>query len=167
MKSKNIIFICLLITLGFVYCSTPAKKQADTNPFLTATTGVELDTRFLAADSLVVVFYKDPYGNDSLRYTRYYTKLSTIDTNNVALLLQNLSKPFAKFEKVKNCRSEGKVWCYSKGSIFQTVSFSTRCTDCCFVYFIKDGYFFYTPLDTALAERFSVLKSLSTGDEAP
>jgi len=158
MKSKNIIFICLLITLGFVYCSTPAKKQADTNPFLTATTAVELDARFLAADSLVVVFYKDPYGADSLRYTRYYTKLSTIDTNNVALLLQNLSKPFAKFEKVKNCRSEGKVWCYSKGRIFQTVSFSTRCTDCCFVYFIKDGYFFYTPLDTALSKKLAVLK---------
>jgi len=151
--------------VSFVYCSVPTKKQEDTNPFLTASTGVELDTRLLAADSLVVVFYKDPYGEDSLRYTRYYTTLATTDTNNVALLLQNLSKPFAKFEKVKSCRSEGKVWCYSKGRIFQTVSFSTRCNDCCFVYFIKDGYFFYTPLDSALAERLSVLKSLAKSDE--
>lgn len=167
MKLKNIISICLLITLGCLSCSAPTKKQEDTNPFLTATTGVELDTRLLAADSLVVVFYKDPYGEDSLRYTRYYTKLSTTDTNNVALLLQNLRKPFAKFEKVKSCRSEGKVWCYSKGSIFQTVAFSTRCNDCCFIYFIKDGYFFYTPLDTALSKRLAVLKSLSKSDEAP
>jgi len=166
MKSKNIIFICLLMTLSWLSCNAPIKKQEDANPFLTATTGVELDARFLAADSLVFVFYKDPYGSDSLRYTRYYKQVATTDSNYMVLLLQNLSKPFFKFEKVKSCRSEGKVWCYLKGSIFQTVSFSTRCNECCYVYFIKDGYFFYTPLDTALAEMLSVLKPLSKSVEA-
>ena len=167
MKSKNIFFISLLISLGLVNCSAPTKRQEDANPFLKATTGVEMDSRFLKADSLIVVFYKDPYGDDSLRYTRYYTKLATTDTANVALLLTNLSKPFTKFEQVKQCRSEGKIWCYSQGSIFQTVSFSTRCNDCCFVYFIKDGYFFYTPLDSSFAQRLAVLKSLSKADTAP
>ena len=167
MNLKNLIFICLLVILGCISCNAPAKKTEPVNPFLTATNGMELDKRFLTADSLVFVFYKDPYGGDSLRYTRYYSQVSTIDTNDIALLRQNLTKAFAKFEKVKKCRSEGKIWCYSKGNIFQTVSFATRCNDCCFVYFIKDGFFFYTALDTVLADRLSALKPLSKNIEAP
>lgn len=167
MEMKNAIFICLMIALGCISCNAPAKKKEAGNPFLTANNGVELDNRFLAADSLVFVFYKDPYGEDSLRYTRYYTQVATIDTTDITLLRQNLTKPFAKFEKVKNCRSEGKIWCYSKGNIFQTVSFATRSNGCSFVYFIKDGYFFYTALDTVLADRLSVLKPLSKNVEAP
>lgn len=164
---KNLIFTCLVITFGFISCNTPAKKQEADNPFLTAINGVELDSRFLKADSLVVVFYKDPYGDDSLRYTRYYKQLATTDTSDIALLLQNLTKPYTKFEKVKGCRSEGKIWCYSKGKIFQTVSFATRCNDCCFVYFIKDGYFFYTPLDIKLSKRLSELKPLAKNVGTP
>jgi hypothetical protein len=167
MKSNIIIFFCLLIILSYISCKTPAKKQEAANPFLTATNGIELESRFLTADSLVFVFYKDPYGDDSLRYTRYYTQMSTTDSNYIKLLLQNFAKPFEKFEKVKKCRSEGKIWCYSKGKIFQTVSFATRCNDCCFVYFIKDGYFFYTALDTALANSLSFIKPLAKNLEAP
>ena len=148
-------------------CKVPAKKQEAANPFLTATNGIELESRFLTADSLVFVFYKDPYGEDSLRYTRYFTQMCSTDTTNIKLLLQNLAKPFVKFEKVKSCRSEGKIWCYSKGKIFQTVSFATRSNGCCYVYCIKDGYFFYTPLDTTFSNRLSLLKPLSKDLDVP
>lgn len=162
MKAKCIMLICLLISLVWMCCTVPAKKQAEPNPFLTATTGVEMDKRFLKADSLVFVFYKDPYGKDSLRYTRYYTQWSTTDSNDISLLIKNLTKPFTKFEKVKNCRSEGKVWCFINGNIFQTVSFATQCSSsCCFIYFIRDGYFFYTPLDTTLSQKLVSIKALS------
>ena len=162
MKLKSVQFICLLIIVSCISCSAPAIKQEDPNPFLTATTGVEMDKRFLAADSLVFVFYKDPYGRDSLRYTRYYTQWSTTDSNDISLLIKNLTKPFTKFEKVKKCRSEGKVWCFSNGNIFQTVSFATQCSSsCCYIYFIRDGYFFYTPLDTTLSQKLVSIKALS------
>jgi len=167
-KSVNkyfVIFFIGMLSLGFVACNAPAKKELSADSFLTATNGIELDNRLLAADSLVFVFYKDPYGDDSLRYTRFYTQLSTTDTTDISLLLQNLKQPFTKFENVKMCRSEGKIWCYAKGKVFQTIPFSTRCNDCCFIYLIKDGYFFYIKLDTALSERLSILKPLSKSIE--
>ena len=161
MKHNLVIIFLGLLALGWVSCNSPARKDNSSNSFLTAVNGVELDTRLLYADSLVFVFYKDPYGDDSLRYTRYFTQLATTDTNNISLLIQNLQMPFTKLEKVKKCRSEGKIWCYAKGKIFQTISFSNRCEDCCFIYLIKDGYFFYMKLEPSLAERLSIMKPLS------
>ena len=154
-----------MLSSGFLSCNAPVKQDQTSNSFLTATNAIELDNRLLAADSMVVVFYKDPYGDDSLRYTRFYTQLSTTDTIDISLLLQNLNQPFAKFEQVKKCRSEGKIWCYAKGKIFQTISFSTRCDDCCYIYLIKDGFFFYMKLGTALSERLTILKPLSKNME--
>lgn len=161
MKQYSVIIFIILAVLGWVSCNPTAKKDNSSNSFLSATNGIELDNRLVMADSLVFVFYKDPYGDDSLRYTRYFTQLSSTDTNDISLLKQNLKLPFTKFEKVKNCRSEGKIWCYEKGKIFQTVYFATRCDDCCFIYLIKDGFFFYMQLDTAFSERLSILKPLS------
>lgn len=159
MKQKNIMIIFGVVAC--MSCSDPAKKNSEANSFVTATNGIELDIRLNKADSLVFVFYKDPFGNDSLRYTRYYTHYATTDSTNISLLLQNLKKPFTKLEKVKNCRSEGKIWCYTNAGIFQTVYFSTRCDACCFIYIIKDGFFFYMKLDGPLANRLISLKTLS------
>jgi hypothetical protein len=39
-----------------------------------------LDSRLANADSVVMLFYKDPHGTDSLRYTRYYTQYNSNDT---------------------------------------------------------------------------------------
>ena len=166
MKQHFVNIIFCLLALGWVSCNSSVKQENVSNSFTSATNGLELDKRLLLADSLGFVFYNDPYGDDSLRYTRYYTQLSSSDSNDISLLKQNLQLPFSKFEKVKNCRSEGKIWCYEKGKIFQTVYFSTRCDDCCFIYLIKDGYFFYMNLGTAFSERLSVLKPLSKSKDS-
>lgn len=160
MKLRNVLFIIWLVAFELLSCNEPARNK-EPNSFQTATKGMELDTRLAAADSLVFVFYKDPYSSDSLRYTRFYAQYATTDSNDIKLLLQTLDVPFIKQEKVKKCRSEGKIWCYAKGKIFQTVYFSTRCDDCCFTYLIKDGYFFYMKLDDSLVNRLAVLKPRS------
>ncbi len=123
--------------------------------------GIELDKRFSSADSLVVVFYKDPFGNDSLRYTRYYNQHVTTDSTFVTELLYNLNQPFTKQEKIKPCRSEGKVWMYSQGKLFQTIYFAYNKSDCYFLYLIKDGFFYYMDVKKTLLDKLNAAKKLA------
>jgi hypothetical protein len=123
--------------------------------------GFNLDPRLHQTDSLVISFYKDPYGEDSIRYTRYYTQTSVTDQTGIKALKDQLNEIFIKKEHHDNCRGEGKIWCFSKGRIFQTVYFSTRCNECCFVYLIKDGNFYYSPLSGQFSAWLSGQKLLS------
>jgi hypothetical protein len=151
----------MVFSLG---CNNNEPKKAQEKAFA-STTAIALDERLKAADSLVVVFYKDPYGDDSLRYTRYYTQASVTAMNDLSVLQQELAQPFLSQEKRRNCRGEGKIWCFTKGKIFQTLYFSTRCDDCCHIYFIKDGNFYYSKILSSTMEWLKAIKLLSTEPE--
>ena len=122
---------------------------------------LDIDPRLKNVDSLVVVFYKDPYGSDSLRYTRYYSQASTVADEDMQLVHQQLTQRTSKEEKYRSCRSEGKIWCYADKKIFQTVYFSTRRTGCQQVYIIKDGFFYYAPPTKSFATWLDEMKSLA------
>lgn len=125
------------------------------------TTILMLDERLNNVDSLVYVFYKDPLGRDSLRYTRYYKQYSTTDEKDIAILKMQVSQPTERFEKVKQCRSQGKIWCFAKGEIFQTLYFSDFGGDCSFTYFIKNGQFYYCKLLPDFKQAFAARQKLS------
>ena len=127
--------------------------------------GFILDPRLQQTDSLVISFYKDPYGEDSLRYTRYYTQVSVTDPAGIKALKGQLKEIFLKQEHRDKCRSEGKIWCFSNGRIFQTLYFSTRCNECCFLYLIKDGNFYYSPLPAQFSAWLAGQKLLSKEPE--
>lgn len=111
-----------IITITVVLCMSGCKSKSS-NEQKTAglpdATAIDLDPRLKDADSLVVVFYKDPYGADSLRYTRFYTQASVTDTKGLAMLQKEARKIFNGQEKRRSCRSEGKVWCFAKGKSFR------------------------------------------------
>jgi hypothetical protein len=159
MKVKGYYLLALII-LAMLACKQPgankpgAKNEGNT---VAPATAFDLDERFEQADSIVVVFYKDPYGPDSLRYTRYYTQASLTDNASIEHLKKQLRERYAQEEK-RACRSEGKIWCFSKGKVFQTVYFSTKCNDCCYLYLIKDGNFYYSQTTTAFAEWLNKIK---------
>lgn len=119
---------------------------------------LDLDERLNEMDSIVFVFYKDPHGSDSLRYTRYYREFHTTDSGLIGMVANNLKSETERLEKIKPCRSEGKIWCFSKGNIFQTIYFSAHKSTCSVVYIIKNGQFYYSALDSALALGISELK---------
>ncbi|MBC7827038.1 MAG: hypothetical protein H7122_04785 [Chitinophagaceae bacterium] len=152
----------LLFSFGALLCSCNdpqiKKKQNKEDAFKTL---VDIDERLRSADSLVVVFYKHPYGADSLRYTRYYTQISVVGPVELELLQQQLKQKAIRLEKHRYCRGEGKVWCYSKGKIFQTLYFSTLCDNCCHVYLIKDGFFFYTDILKSFTSWLTSVKPIS------
>ncbi len=128
---------------------------------------LDLDERLHNADSIVLVFYKNPYGEDSLRYTRYYTQVSKTSRGAIDTLLQQLTASLGKQEKRRNCRGDGKIWCFAKGKIFQTVYFSIPCeNNCCYLYLIKDGYFYYSAITPSFTNWLLSVKTLAT-EEPP
>jgi len=150
---KRIYFLALITGIVSLCACKNQSKPTDVNPRqlkADTITAIALDNRFQEADSLVLVFYKDPYGPDSLRYTRYYSQKSIVGDGINQFLLQ-VSQSY-KQEELRKCRSEGKIWCFAKGKIFQTVYFSTRCADCCFTYLIKDGNFYYSSISNQFKE---------------
>ena len=166
MKFYQLIISSLLLL--FAGCNPAEKKQtAPRQAAVAAADPVEgssilqLDKRLLAADSLVFVFYKDPHGKDSLRYTRYYTQYSSTNTALIRSVLQALNDSTERLERIKKCHSEGKIWCYRSGNIFQTIYFSAHNKDCSFVYIIKNGQFYYSKLAGNLAVKLAELKGLA------
>ena len=155
-----IVFIVLLIVEAG--CNDGGGKVEDAEKKEPVSeTLLHLDERFKATDSVVFVFYKDPYGKDSLRYTRYYTQISLTEPSVLDLLREQVMQKATRLEKYRNCRGEGKVWCFANGKIFQTIYFSTRCADCCHVFLIKDGFFYYVPILKSFITQLDSIKPLS------
>lgn len=138
------------------------------------------------ADSVQVLFFTDPYGKDSLRYTRFFKHFNTSDTSVVKPLLNNLDRMFILRNEVMPCRSEGKLFFFMGDQELKTVYFNTQSlvnvptkskpnsttkstsstnsisqssdSDCAYMYFIKDGAFYYFPIQAATTELLLKLK---------
>ncbi len=124
------------------------------------------------ADSVQVLFFTDPYGKDSLRYTRFFKHFNTSDTSVVNPLLNNLDRMFILRNEVMPCRSEGKLFFFKGEQELKTVYFNTQSlasassksngkslnSDCAYMYFIKDGGFYYFPIQSATIELLLKLK---------
>jgi len=161
----RILIILFLFLSSFLFsCTQPGNIKADTqivsksNNYSQNLSILELDDRLRAADSLVFVFYKDPQGKDSLRYTRFYKQFASIDSGLIKFVRENLRDSTTRFEKIKNCRSEGKIWCFTKGEIFQTIYFSSFSDNCSFLYIIKNGQFYYSAISSGMSSKLNELK---------
>ncbi len=116
----------------------------------TLRSALQIDERLASADSLVMVFYNDPFTKDSMQYARYYQQLSTTRPYEIRLLTEQLQQPVQTAEKPLPCRNEGKIWIFSKDKIQQTVYFAYTKPGCSFLFFIKDGIFCYLAPTSAL-----------------
>ena len=166
---KYLQFVFALLTVVVLACNNPG---TDHKKKITATVDntvapdaggsiMQLDGRLKDVDSLVFIFYKDPHGTDSLRYTRFYKDFHSTDTALIALVQNSLHDSVERLERVRPCRSEGKIWCFRRGDIFQTIYFSAHNKDCSFVYIIKNGQFYYSKLAGNLATKLAELKGLA------
>lgn len=105
---------------------------------------ITVDSILNKADSFVVVLYNNPFGDDSLRYTRSYKQVSAVDDSSFIIFNQQMRDSFTIQERNAACRTEGKIWVYGSDKIIQTVYFNTVTTGCSFVYLIKEGVFYYS-----------------------
>ena len=166
---KHLLITCTILMCILLACNNSNSEHTkDDNPVVENSSGqgapgsiMQLDQRLTGIDSLVFVFYKDPHGKDSVRYTRYYTQFHSTDTALMGLVKNSLQSTVQRIEKVKPCRSEGKIWCFEKGNIFQTIYFSSHSDACNFVYIIKNGQFFYSDISKMLTAKLAELKPLA------
>jgi hypothetical protein len=154
---KNIILIHLLLFL--VACTSRNNKNNTTKNDNKSISLIKIDERLANIDSVVFVFYKDPHGSDSLRYTRYYIQYNNSDTTVVDYVKMQLNSNVERLEKIKECRSEGKIWCFSKQNIIQTIYFSSLNAKCNFLYIIKDGAFYYTNIKAEFSKQLLEMKT--------
>lgn len=161
MKAASLFLIATAVLFS---CTSKSKKKATENTASNSLpqTGLALDNRFGSADSLVFVFFNDPFTPDSLQYTRYYKQYSTTVPADIQSVLAALNSTFTKEERPRPCRNEGKAWIFSKNKIFQTVYFGWSKNNCAFIYLIKDGFFYYTDIKTAFISTLTNSKAKAT-----
>lgn len=106
----------------------------------------QVDSLLPRVDSLVLVYFDDPFGMDSLRYTRYYRQFSVVGQDTVQAFIQPMNESVKAVEAKRSCRIEGKLWCYAGGKMIQTIYWSSRPSNCRFQYLIRDGLFYYFSL---------------------
>lgn len=148
--------ILLLIFFPWFACNITSDNvgAADTATSATALpvtrTVRDVEPELFNADSIQVLYYDNPDG-DSLRYTRYFQSTEIGDTARIRSLLKEMDQIYMQEPKGRPCRSEGKLYLLQGDAVLKTIYFSARGDSCTYLYFIKNGSFFYFPLTETAA----------------
>jgi hypothetical protein len=157
--SKVFVAVALVFLLANCNPATAPKQplaETSADSITLITTGITLEPRFKEIDSVAVLFYNDPFGDDAERYTRYYKTFTSNSDSLIGLLQQNMAEPFTE-DSLRNCRSEGKMYCFTKGKVVQTVYFSMQANGCNHLYFINTArYYYFIPMPALVAQLAKV-----------
>jgi len=140
---KYVLFV--LMILFAVACSNSqgsADQHRHSDSVITSKTGWDIEPKLQKADSMQIIYYDDPEG-DSLRYTRFFTYVNSTETS---VIVNNLNTNPVRKSAPRQCRSAGKMYLYEKNNVIKTIYFSLNQNTCSYLYFIKDGVFYYFPL---------------------
>jgi hypothetical protein len=137
--------------------SAPGAKATD-GAAVKTNTGLDI-AGLHQADSVQILFFTDPFGKDSLRYTRFFKHYNTSAADVVQPILKNLDQLFLLRTEVMKCRSEGKIFFFKGTQELKTVYFNTQANgDCAYMYFIKDGGFYYFQVQPETAALLRKIK---------
>jgi len=115
------LFVCFL-------CSCKSKPN-----------GIDLMPKMTELDSIEVLYFKTP-GND-----RFFTYLPSREVGLMEGIVSNL-KQAARTDS--SCSKEGKIYCFAKGNVFNTLYFSL--SDCAELRFIVNGSLYHFPMNSHL-----------------
>jgi hypothetical protein len=104
--------------------SAPGAKATDGGAVKT-NTGLDI-AGLHQADSVQILFFTDPFGKDSIRYTRFFKHYNTSAADVVQPILKNLDQLFILRTEVMKCRSEGKIFFFKGTQELKTVYFNTQ-----------------------------------------
>ncbi len=143
-----------ILLVGIILaCNSPesADKKPSSEQEIKLVTGLDIVPELRTADSVQCLYFKDPFGKDSLRYTRFFKYFNTHDTTVLNPILRNIDQPFILRNQIMNCRSAGKLFFFQKNQPLKTIYFNTNtASGCAFLYFIKDGAFYYFPVNSTV-----------------
>jgi hypothetical protein len=156
----------LAIVMAFIFISCNDKKRSvssvknvsskqDSSDIFKK--GTDVIPEFSEVDSIQIIYYDDPYG-DPKRYSRFYSYVSTENSEVISTILSNFKKEFSLSSEVTKCHSEGKIYLFNRAEDIKTIYFSSRPDTCSFLYFIKDGMFFKFELDDTVRNTLALEK---------
>ncbi|HMP92782.1 MAG TPA: hypothetical protein PKD90_07920 [Phnomibacter sp.] len=163
---KNLL-LSLAVCLFFAACQNTEKGAPKSGPdtaAITISSGLAVAPNLSQADSMQLIYYMNPYGKDSLRYTRFFTFVATADTLLASQIKQALEAPVASSLEKKKCRDEGKIFLFRKdGQELKTLYFAKepRAGDCRALYFIHNGTFYYVPITEALTNTLAAYQKIA------
>jgi hypothetical protein len=137
MKSINFILFGLILYA----CSCKTKL-----------TGKELMPDVLDTDSVELIFFKNPEN------TRFFTYLPVTDKEFINDLVDDLD---GEVQSENPCVKEGKIYCFKKGQIYNTVFFAYTDPKCSFLRYIKDGKMYYFPLSETVKKKLIDYKKMA------
>lgn len=159
---KYLTVILILVLLSS--CGRSDKDNSKTLPVdsIPGQTAEKPDVAIIptGVDSFEIVYYKKPF-EDSTRYSRFFKVVNTNDSTVIRAIRQVLTGSFVKLPNVKKCLSEGKFIIPLGGEAYRTVFFSRLETGCPYIYYIKDGAFYYYEITPVINERLNVLEKLA------
>lgn len=150
-------FFLSIVTL-LLACQASENKDTAPASELVIETGLSVEPVLKKIDSIQLLYFKNPFG-DSIRYTRFYTYYNTNDTMLIAVLLDELNKSFTVFTEDRKCRSNGKMFLYGKGREIKTIYFAIQENDCSYLYYIKNGLFYYFTINDKTKKILTALKA--------
>lgn len=166
-------FLFLLLTawLFILGCNDDNTKEVHIKPLTADTTnktslvrtGIDAEPKLLSADSIQIIYYDDPDG-DTLRYARFFSYFNTNDTAILNELHKTLASSVSILQEARKCRSQGKMYLLKGEDPVKTVYFSTKDGECSYLYFIKDGLFYYFQLPEATKTMLKKQKAKAIRD---
>ena len=138
---RSIIFVFIAAFIGVTACSE--KKQV---------TGLDLYPEMQETDSLDLIFFKSPDNQ------RFFTYTTSTDKGLINALVSDVSGPV---QPENPCLKEGKIYCYKKGEIFNTIYFAYLDNNCRFLRYIKNGNLYYFPISETVQEKLAGYKTIA------
>ncbi len=111
--------------------------------------GSDLMPEMAQTDSLELIYFRTP---DS---PRYFTYIPTTDKELIDALVKDVS---SKLQPENPCMKEGKIYCFKKGEIFNTIFFAYTDPDCRLLRYIKDGKLYYFPMSETVMGKLKDYK---------
>jgi hypothetical protein len=114
--------------------------------------GASLMPEMAQTDSLELIYFRSP---DS---PRYFTYLPTTDKELISALVSDVS---GEIQPEDPCMKEGKIYCFKKGEIFNTIFFAYKDPGCNVLRYIKNGKLYYFPLSETLKKKLEAYRLIA------
>jgi hypothetical protein len=153
-----------MLALAAAACQQTASPPATTAAVpdvQLVTQAAQLVPALATTDSVLFIFYNNPYKGDAERYTRYYKQVGSRADSALQLVKQALAIPFVRQDTLRSCRSEGKIFCFAAGRPVQTLYFSRQSEACTHLYLIHEGRYYYWQPGSAFFAALDALKPLA------
>lgn len=142
-KRIGAMLLALTVLAACRQTAAPALTDAAAPDVQPITQAARLVPALTTIDSALFIFYNQPYDGDAERYTRFYKQVGSRADSALQIVKQTLGIPFVMQDSLRNCRSEGKIYCFAAGRPVQTLYFSRQSEVCTHLYLIHEGRYYY------------------------